>query len=177
MGIMKSPSVCLIAVVCLLVSLSTSVVAGQDWRIELVPSRHSEGKGAVLYATKSLDKFYIVLHNTSGKDQRLWRAWCPWGYENFSLVAELESGEKINLTRPPKKWGKSYPDAALVGAGKSYVFEIHLGGSTWMGTKKLPQSPFKLTVSYQIPPTPEAEQKHVWTGKVSSHPLTVTLRQ
>ena len=176
MRIMKYPSVCVL-VVLLAVGLSSVASAAPDWRVELVPSRNSEGKGAVLYATKPMDKFYIVLHNVSGKDQRVWRDWCPWGYGNLSLTAELDSGKKVMLSVKPKNWDKSYPDAALVRAGKSYVFEIHLAGNIWKSLECLPKSAFKLTVGYQIKESPEAKQKHVWTGKVSSAPMMVVIRR
>lgn len=185
---MKSVRVCSVAFLLSVYLLATATAtttafAGGDWEIELVPSRNSAGKGAVLYATKPLDKFYIVLHNTSGKDQHVWRDWCPWGYENFTLHAALADGRKVVLSRTLKKWDKSYPDAALVRAGKSYVFEVHLAGRTWKGGKdgvgleELSATPFKLTVVYQVPVTEESAQKHVWTGKVSSKPMTVTIRR
>ncbi|MCP5536683.1 MAG: hypothetical protein H7A51_10715 [Akkermansiaceae bacterium] len=172
---MKIPGVCVLVVV-VAVSLS-SLAHAADWRVELVPSRHSEGKGQVLYATKPLDKFYIVLHNTSGQDQRVWRDWCPWGYHNLSLHAELDNGKKVLLTTATKNWGRSYPDAALVRAGKSYVFEVHLAGKVWKGLEELPGSAFKLTVVYEVKETAESKQKHVWTGKVSSEAVTVTVRK
>jgi hypothetical protein len=173
---MKIPSVCVIVVI-LATCLSSSVLAAPDWRVELIPSRNSEGKGAVLYAAKPMDKFYIVLHNISGKDQRVWRDWCPWGYENLSLLAEIEGGKKVSLTVKPKEWDKAYPDSALVRVGKSYVFEVHLAGNIWQGAEKLPETAFKLTVIYEVKATEGSKQKRVWTGKVISDPATVTLRQ
>ena len=173
---MKFPIVCVLVVV-LVVSFSSVLLAGPDWRVELVPSRNSEGKGAVLYAKKPLDKFYIVLHNISGKDQRVWRDWCPWGYDNLSLLAEVADGKTIPITVKPKAWDKAYPDAALVKKGKSYVFEIHLAGNVWQGAEKLPQTPFKLTVRYEVKDSPESKEKHVWVGKVSSEPIQVTIRK
>ena len=173
---MKFSRVCS-AVFLLAVYLSPTAFAGGDWRLELVPSRNSVGKGGILYATKPLDKFYIVLHNTSGKDQHVWRDWCPLGYENLGLHAKLADGSEVTLSRTPKKWDKSYPDAALVCAGKSYVYEVHLAGSTWKGIEKLPKEPFTLTVVYQVPVTEESTQKHVWTGKVTSEPMKVSIRR
>ncbi|BDS05709.1 hypothetical protein NT6N_07490 [Oceaniferula spumae] len=175
---MKSLLLC-----CSLILSSVQVFAEKQkktskvWEVELVPSRSSEGKGAVLYATKPLDRFYIVLRNVSGKDQRVWREWCSWGYDNVRLTAELEDGTKVTLTKAPKDWDKNYPDAFLVPAGQPYVIEVHLAGAIWKGVDKLPKTPFKLTVTYEIKKTPEAEQKKVWTGSAASKPLTVTLRQ
>ncbi len=146
----------------------------------------AEHRNIKVDATKPLDKFYIVLHNTSGKDQHVWRDWCPWGYENLALHAELANGSEVALSRTSKEWDKSYPDAALVRAGESYIFEVHLAGSTWKGgqeakgvkgIEKLPAVPFKLTVVYQVPVTAESTQKHVWTGKVTSKSMTVTIRR
>lgn len=148
-----------------------------DWRVEIVPSRHTEGKGAVLYAKKPIDVFYVVLHNQSGRDLRVWRDWCPWGYDNLSLTAEVDGGEKIQITRVPNKWSKTYPDAALVKAGKSYVYEVHLGGKTWVGADKITDKPFKLTVTFKVLKTPESTEKNVWVGKAVSQPGTVTLRR
>lgn len=143
----------------------------------MVPSRYSKGKGAVLYATKSIDKFYIVLHNISGKDQRIWRDWCSWGYENLSLSAKLADGRVVSLTKTAKKWTKNYPDAALVPEGESYVFEVHLSGKTCQGVKDFPKESCKLSITYQIQKSAEATEKKVWVGKVVSKPLTVSVRQ
>ncbi|MBK1829801.1 hypothetical protein JIN77_03630 [Verrucomicrobiaceae bacterium R5-34] len=148
-----------------------------DWRIELVPSRYSTGKGAVLYATKPLDTFYIILHNTSGKDLRLWRDWCSWGYDNLRLEATLADGQVVRLSKRAKEWDKNYPDVFTVAAGKSYVLEVHLGGQLWQGVKQLPEEPFQLVVHYQIDPSKEGERRKIWIGKLRSEPLTVTLRQ
>lgn len=172
---MKSSRVCSV-VFLLALHLSSTALAGSDWRLELVPSRNSVGKGSILYATKPLDKFYIVLHNTSRRDQHVWRDWCPLGYENLGLRAKLADGSEVTLSRTPKKWDKFYPDAALVRAGQSYVYEVHLAGSTWKGIEKLPKEPFELTVVYQVPVTKESAEKHVWTGKVTSESMTVTIR-
>lgn len=147
------------------------------WKIEVVPSRYSKNKGAVLYAKKPVDRFYVILHNVSGENQRVWREWCSWGYNNLSMQAELADGSKVSLSKKPKEWGKNYPDAALVPAGKSYVFEVHLAGSTWQGLEKLPKDPFELTVSYRTKSSPEAVSKKVWTGNAVSKALTVTARQ
>ena len=100
------------------------------WKIEIVPSRYSKHNGAVLYAAKPLDQFYIVLRNVSGKDQRVWRDWYSWGYDNLSLEVDLAGGSSVMLRKAPKEWGKNYPDSALVPAGKSYVFEVHLKGKS-----------------------------------------------
>ncbi len=148
-----------------------------DWRIEVVPSRNSVGKGAVIYAKKSLDVFYVVLHNQSGKDLKVWRDWCPWGYNNLSLTAEQEGGRKVSITRVPNDWDQSYPDAALVKAGQCYVYEIRLAGKTWKGIEKISEKPFKLSVTFKVQETAEAKQKKVWIGEVTSNPVPVTLRK
>ncbi|MFK7912030.1 MAG: hypothetical protein AB8F34_15725 [Akkermansiaceae bacterium] len=151
--------------------------AKADWRIEVVPSRNSNGKGAVLYAKKPLDVFYVVLHNQSGKDQKVWRDWSPWGYDNLSFTAHVGDGEEVRVTRLPNNWDKSYPDAALVKAGSCYVFEIHLAGKTWKGYKEIGAKPFKLSVVFKVTATAESKEKGVWTGELKSSPIQVTLRR
>ncbi|MGB0775989.1 MAG: hypothetical protein ACPGUY_09085 [Akkermansiaceae bacterium] len=171
---MKLPIVC----ACFLLSMvALSAAAEKVWKLEIVPSRNSKGKGAILYAKKPQDNFYIILHNVSGREQRVWRDWCPWGYDNLSLIAELDNGKKVTLTRTPNKWDKTYPDAALIPAGKSYVFAVRLAGKTWSGLEKLNAAPFKLTVRYRIKASPEAKQKRVWVGEAQSVAETFTLRK
>jgi len=177
---MKSPliSICLLVLtLCIPAVSAEKAEVSATWKIEVVPSRYSKNNGAVLYATKPADQFYIILHNVSGKDQKVWRDWCSWGHNNISMEAELADGSKVVLKKSPKKWGKNYPDASLVPAGKSFVFEVHLAWKPWQGVDKLPKEPFKLTVKYQIKASPEATEKKVWLGTVTSKPLTVTIRQ
>lgn len=177
----KNP-VCAV-LLCLLAVMSLSADEGAkqpDWRIELVPGRNSEGKGAVLYAKKPLDVFYVVLHNQSGRDLKVWRDWCPWGYDNLSFVVDPGDGggREMKITRKPNNWGKSYPDAALVKAGACYVYPVHLAGKTWKGTDAIPDAkPVKLAVVFRVPATPESKQKNVWVGEVVSKPVQVTLRK
>ena len=170
--------VCLLYVFCSLWLNAGQEDGKADWRMEIVPSRNSVGKGPVLYAKKPLDVFYVVLHNQSGKDLKLWREWCPWGYDNLSFVAELEDGGKVSLTRKPKKWGRAYPDAVLVKKGACYIYEVHLAGETWRGTGQLPNDKaVKLAVSFKVAETPESLKKKVWVGAVKSKSVSVTIRK
>ncbi len=79
--------------------------------------------------------------------------------------------------KKPMEWTKNYPDFMELAPGEHYVIDVypHRG---WTGFP-LPASgkemKLKLRAVYEIRPDDDSKKLNVWTGRIESDPVDVTL--
>ena len=114
--------------------------------------------------------FPVVVTNTSDKPVKVWREWCSWGYYNLSL--RLEIGDKdVELVKPPRGWGKNYPDAAELAPGESMVWAVVLDEKSWKDFATLKDQVgrrVRLKVRYHVGPDEDSAKLGVWTGTLQT---------
>jgi hypothetical protein len=104
----------------------------------------------------------VIITNASSGEVRIFEVGSEWGDEapSFDVIA---SGSAMHV-----------PATVALPAGGSYEIPFDLGDGTWetdaaAGALAAPDA--KLVAVYEIPPSPEALEQHVWTGTVRSDPV------
>jgi hypothetical protein len=147
--------------------------------LAIVPTSNGDGGGSIEMALKSRRDFYVVLTNVSSEPQRVWQTWNSWGYQTVSFDFATKDGKKYAVTKRDEEFTRNFPSTFLVPPGEHEVFAVHLDES-WVTHPPFPKAdemPITVKAIYEVPPTPEASQHKVWTGRVESHTYDLTLRQ
>ena len=124
-------------------------------------------------------EFFVVLTNVSPEPQPIWEYWNSWGYQNVSFELTTADGKKFVVSRKQEKFTRNFPSTFLIGPGEHQVYAIRL--DEWWETHpslpKIDETPLTLKAIYEVSPTTEAAQFHVWTGHLESRSYKLTLRQ
>jgi hypothetical protein len=115
----------------------------------------------------------VIITNASSGEVRIFEVGSEWGDEapSFDVIA---SGSAMHVVRKPQVYTVNVPATVALPAGGSYEIPFDLGDGTWetdaaAGALAAPDA--KLVAVYEIPPSPEALEQHVWTGTVRSDPV------
>lgn len=125
------------------------------------------------------DEFYVVLTNTSKDSQPVWEYWNSWGFQVISFELGTPEGKRFVLTAKDHGFDHNWPSTYTVAPGEHQVFAIRLDES-WQAQPALTVvdgMPITLKAVYQVNPTRESAQHHVWTGRVESHAYSLSLEQ
>jgi hypothetical protein len=123
--------------------------------------------------------FYVVLTNVSSQPQAVWEYWNSWGYQTVSFELTTANGKKFLVSKRQQDFTKNYPSTFLIEPSEHQVYAIRLD-EWWETHPSLPktdETPITLKAIYEVPPTPEAAQYRVWTGRLESRIYNLKLRQ
>ena len=123
--------------------------------------------------------FYVVLTNNSQETQAVWESWNSWGYQAISFELTTKEGKKFVVSRRQQDFTRNFRSTFLVKPGEHQVFAIRLD-EQWETHPTLPkrdEMSVTLKAVYEVPPTAEAIQYKVWTGRVESRLNNVTIGQ
>lgn len=139
-----------------------------------VPANHGS-RGIILNRPDS--HFHIVVTNVSDAPQRLWREWCSWGFFNLTFKIVDANGEESVATKKQREWTKNYPDFMELAPGEHYVIDVY-PHRDWTGFP-LPangkEMKLKLRAVYEIRPDDDSKKLNVWTGRIESDAIDVTV--
>ena len=121
--------------------------------------------------------FHVVVTNVSDKPVRLWREWCSWGYFNLTFKVTDGAGEEFVAKKTQHEWTKNYPDFQDLAPGESYVIDVypHRDWKDFPLPANGKEMKLKLAAVYEIHPDDQSKQSNVWTGRVESDPIDVTV--
>ena len=149
--------------------------------LSIVPET-SRGEGFGSSIEMAHDKpreFYVVLTNSSSEPQAVWEDWNSWGYQTVSFELTNVDGKKFHVSRRPGIFTVNFPSTFLISPGEHQVYAIRL--DQWWETQpplpKTDETDITLKAIYEVPPTPEAAQYKVWTGRLESRTYNFKLRQ
>lgn len=126
--------------------------------------------------------FYVVLTNTSSEPQAVWELWNPWGYQTVSFELTLTAdGKEFHVSRSRRAgiFSLTFPATFQIAPGEHRVYAIRFdqGWETHPSFPKIDEMAITLKAIYEVPPTSEAAQYKVWTGRLESRTYDFKLRQ
>jgi hypothetical protein len=162
-------------------SKAQSSVQKSPFSLSVVPeTSHGEGFGSSIEMAHNKPRdFYVVLTNVSSEPQAVWEYWNSWGYQTVSFELTTVDGKKFIVSRQQGYFTRNFPSTFLIEPGEHQVYAIRLD-ERWETHPLLPktdEAPITLKAIYEVPPTPEAPQHKVWTGRVESRTYNLKLRQ
>lgn len=129
--------------------------------------------------TESADEFFVVLTDISKEPQPVFEYWNEWGGQVISFELSTADGKRFVLTVKDYGFDKNTPDTYTIEPSEHQVFAIRLDDS-WQVQPALTVvegMPITLKAVYQVNPTRESAQRHVWTGRVESRSYSLSLWQ
>ncbi len=162
-------------------SKTQSSVQKSPFSLSVVPeASHGEPFGSSIEMAHNKPRdFYVVLTNVSSQTQAVWEYWNSWGYQTVSFEVTMADGKKFVVSRAQGYFTRNFPSTFLVEPGEHQVYAIRLD-ERWETHPSLPkadETPITLRAIYEVPPTPEATQYKVWTGRLESRTYDFKLRQ
>lgn len=158
--------------------------SGQDVKLSLAVAVAKDDAG--IATIERTGKFQIVLKNLSGTPVRFWNPEGEFGYQVLSFGVRNNGGKTWSMRRrnvDPSVWKKLADKAAVVvvAAGETLVWRVSLsdffwGEPAWIGVPDPnTQEPVKLTAVVDVPATPAAKVRGVWTGRVDAEPISAVV--
>ncbi len=163
----------------LFVLLACMILAGaaedKPFQLSIVPESRSDQSSSISLAQDSQRKFFVVLTNTTDKDQPVFETWNSWGYQTVSFELILPSGERTKLCVKPQVFTRNFPSTYVIPPKGHQVFPITLDAE-WEGAPDFGrpgQTKIKLTALYEVGETKESGEHKVWTGRIASETINV----
>jgi len=123
-------------------------------------------------AANTIDTFYVLLTNVSKDAQAVFKTSNSWGY--YAVWFELRTGDGriVAITKKPAGFTKNNPSTFVIPPGEPMVYPIKLD-KDWGAASSLPtadEQAVDVTVKaiYELKPTAESAQQHVWGGRAES---------
>jgi hypothetical protein len=114
----------------------------------------------------------VVLANAGSMDLRIWKTCNEWGDSRLSF--EISRGDHIwHVVRRPQVYTRNVPSFVVVPAGGSHEWPFDLGDDDWIADApvgELMGPPTQVVAVYDVPVSPEAVERAVWTGRLRSEP-------
>jgi hypothetical protein len=129
--------------------------------------------------TEYADEFFVVLTNISKEPQPVFEYWNGWGFRVISFELSTADGKLVVLTVKGDCCDKNTSDTYTIEPSEHQVFAIRLDES-WQVQPVLTVvdgMPVTLKAVYQVNPTRESTQEHVWTGRIESRGYNLSLWQ
>jgi hypothetical protein len=145
--------------------------------LSIVPSKNKSI--TMSKKTEYADEFFVVLTNISKEPQPVFEYWNGWGFRVISFELSAANGKLFVLTLKGDCCDKNTPDTYTIDPSEHQVFAIRLDES-WQVQPVLTVvdgMPITLKAVYQVNPTRESIQKHVWIGRVESRSYNLSLWQ
>lgn len=149
--------------------------AGQALRAEL---RGNDNRQPIFRSNYRNDLLFILF---SKRDRtKVFQEWCSWGYFTRSFSARQEGGKAADYVikrKPDKVWSKNFPATHTLPRGEFLVTSADLCDGSWIAEPALPLEDMELTLTghFEIEPDKETKEQKVWTGKLTTKPITIVL--
>lgn len=129
--------------------------------------------------TEWADEFFVVLTNISTEPQPVFEYWNGWGYQAVSFELTTAGAKRFLVTVKNHGFDKNSPDTYTIEPGEHQVYAIRFDDSWQLepALTLLDGMPITLKAVYQVKPTRESTQEHVWAGRVESHNYRLSLSQ
>jgi hypothetical protein len=158
-----------------------ATVEKSPFSLSVVPqtSRGEQFGSSIEMAHNKPREFYVVLTNASPETQPVWEYWNSWGYQTVSFELTTADGKKVVVSRKQEGFTMNFPSTFLIGPGEHQIYAIRLDDrwETHPLLSHIDEMPVTLTAIYEVSPTAEATQYHVWIGHIESRNYKLTLRQ
>lgn len=151
--------------------------AQQDWTMEIVvPISNPAGEREI--TLDRYPRFHVMLKNTSGKTQKLWKDWNTWGYFNLSFIWRTADRVETIRHKTPSAWNGDFPDFWVIPAGETLILEIDMSSGNWEGIPDLYGEKISATLeaTYENKPDGLARKFGIWLGKLQSNKIDVVFR-
>lgn len=139
--------------------------------LRIVPNSIADNGERAIILTKPEWHFHVVVTNTSQEPVKLWQESCSWGYFNLSFESTDQGGKIVLIKKKAKGWNKDFPTWTVLAAGEQWVVDVAFDESTWQNpplSAKGKGQAIKLKAVFEIAPEPEAQERNIWTGKITS---------
>ncbi len=117
--------------------------------------------------------FHVIVSNTSGKPQRIWREWCSWGYFGLTFEFTDEAGRKWVAKKKGKNWTVNYPDWWDLEPRESLVLDVHFGDADiWEDFPRPERGSQTVTMQavFEFKPDDQSLKHGAWTGRAVTKP-------
>jgi hypothetical protein len=162
-------------------SKAAPTVQKTPFSLSVVPqTSHEEPFGSSIeMAHNKPHEFFVVLTNVSPDTQPVWENWNSWGYQNVSFELTTANGKKFVVSRRQEDFTRNFPSTFLISSGEHQVYPIRLDElwETHPTLPKIDEMSVTLKAIYEVSPTAETAQYHVWTGHLESRSYKLTLKQ
>jgi hypothetical protein len=118
----------------------------------------------------------VVLMNAGRTAIRVWQSGNQWGDTVLSFEV-LRSGKVWRVFHKPQDYTRNVPSSKEVPAGARHAVAFDLGDGEWDAgapIEQLTAPPAQLVAVYDVPPTPEARDRGIWTGQLRSNPALLS---
>jgi hypothetical protein len=165
-------------VVVLLLPFVGVTVASEPFRLTVVPTSSHAATQAISMAAAQPRTFFVVLTNTSKGPEPVWETWNSWGYRSILFELRLPDGTQRTVSKKQQVFTRNFPSTFSIPPGGHQVYPIQLD-SSW---DNLPaflaagQATVTLKAIYEVVPSKDAGDLHVWIGRVESPSYTLTLQ-
>jgi hypothetical protein len=111
---------------------------------------------------------------------RVFQEWCSWGYFTRSFTARQVGGAARGFAlrrNPDQAWTKNFPATHTLDRGAFLITSADLCDGSWIAEPALPLEDLELELvgHFEIQPDKETAEQKVWTGRLSTRPLTAIL--
>jgi hypothetical protein len=147
--------------------------------LAIVPTTSLREGGGITMAHNAPEEFYVVLKNISGVPQAVWETSNSWGFQTISFEFVTADGTKTVVSQREQIFTANVPSTFIIQPGEQQVYPIRLDKSwlTHPTLRNADEMPISVKAVYEVPPTPEAAQQKVWTGRLESRSYSFVLRQ
>jgi hypothetical protein len=117
----------------------------------------------------------VVLANSGTREVRVWRTGNAWGDTALEFEV-LHEARTWRIVREPQEYTRNVPSSVPIPPGGTHEWPFDLGDGQWQADAALDQvivPGARLVAVYAAPPSAEAGEQHVWTGRLRSEPVTV----
>jgi len=146
----------------------------EDWALEIIPSYSSATAQAIDTRNQA---FVVLLTNTSDHDLSTWIENYSWGYDNLSFRITRADGKSFRVIKQQEFFTVNFPCPYLVRSHGHFAWAVTFSPDQWTGFPADWKGSEEVTIQaqFEIDPTKESQEMKVWTGKITSAPMKVTL--
>lgn len=116
-------------------------------------------------------KFSVSIMNGTKDPVTILKQTCKAGYESLSFELTDAKGKSYTIKRKPKKWDSKEPVLEPMESIGILVYRIDLGDGTWTAPPKEIKhvaDGWNIRAKFAIEKNKALEEKHVWTGAIST---------
>ncbi|HOX44191.1 MAG TPA: hypothetical protein PK668_11365 [Myxococcota bacterium] len=140
--------------------------------------RGNDGRQPVFRVEYRSPVHFLLFSNQDGL--RVFQEWCSWGYFTRSFSARQVGGaarEFVLRRNPNQAWTKNFPATHSLDRGAFLITSADLCDGSWIAEPALPLEDLELELvgHFEIKPDEETVEQKVWTGRLSTRPLTAIL--
>lgn len=124
-----------------------------------------------------ISHFHVILSNSSDKPQRVWAPWSESGCAMLSFVLTDVNGKASQVKRREiVRVSHPLSEACVLRPEESLVIDVYFADSdAWEGFPVGRVATLSMRAVFEARPDPATEISKVWTGKVISEALMITI--